>query len=75
MINASVGLISTDILGRLRGGKRHETTVGLATSTVLHTVTKSNICTCLLPTTIIDPSSKSEDFNSPVLPNLRPSKS
>lgn len=69
MINASGRIIFADSLGRLRGGKIHET-VDLETSRVSDSVTKSNTCTCLLPTIIIEPSSKSEVFNSLVLPNL-----
>lgn len=60
---------SNNILGRLRGGKGHETIVGFAV-VVSNSSTKSNTWTCLLPTTIIEPSSKSDGLISLLLPNL-----
>lgn len=69
MINASGELMSTDILARLRGGNGHETT-DFSVCALSDSVTKSNICTCLLPTIIIEPSSKSKGFKSLVLPSL-----
>jgi len=70
MISASGELTSTNIFGRLRGGPAHEVTVGLSIAAVSNSVTKSNTWTCLLPTTIIEPSSKFKDFKSLVVPNL-----
>lgn len=75
MINISGELISIDILARLRGGAEHETTVDFVTSKGLDAVTKSNTWTSLLPTTIIEPSSRSEGFKPLVLPNLLSFKS
>lgn len=69
MINASREISSISILGRLRGGKGHETIVDFGV-VVSNSRTKSNTCTCLLPTTIIEPSSKSDGFISLQLPNL-----
>lgn len=74
MINTSWELISADIFGRLRRGKVHDWIVNFGIFTVLDSLTKSNTWTCLLPTTIIDPSSKSVGFKSLVLPNFWPSK-
>lgn len=70
MISASGELSSTNIFGRLRGGPGHEITVGFSIFAVSNSLTKSNTWTCLLPTTIIEPSSKSKDFKSLVVPNL-----
>lgn len=42
MISASGEVTSTDILGRLRGGKGRETTVDFAISVVSDSVIKSN---------------------------------
>jgi len=70
MISAPGELTSTNIFGRLRGGPVHEVTVGFSITAVSNSVTKSNTWTCLLPTTIIEPSSKSKDFMSLVVPNL-----
>lgn len=67
--------MSTDILGRLRGGNGHETADKFLVCAISDSVTKSNIWTCLLPTTIIEPSSKSWGFKSLVLPSLCPSES
>jgi len=71
MISASGEQTSAaNIFDRLRGGPTCEVTVDFSITAVSNSVTKSNTWTCLLPTTIIEPSSKLNDFKSLVVPNL-----